>query len=186
MDITKQNAYFIYSFTFKHIKNLIKKYKSISMQLDFLGTIVIYERIFVHEPDLKNINSEKIKIKQLIQKDAVQNCSDLKRHSIQMRSKQNLLEKTKPNFMNSSSSSFKPMDQSYSETSEVYRNKINTEQSNEFIQKRPFFHELIDTNQPENVRIMNDLLGAGIDPLTYDYNHSHMVQNSDELFNYKF
>ena len=120
MELTKQNAYLVYSFVFKHIKGIIKKYKSVNIQLDFLGTISIYERTFIHEPDMKNINSEKIKVKQLIEKETVHNCSDLKRHSIQARSKQSLLlEKAKVNLMNTSNySSFRvnAQDQSYTES----------------------------------------------------------------------
>lgn len=33
---------------------------------------------------------------------------------------------------------------------------------------------------------MNDLLGAGIDPLTYDYNLSKLVENGADLIAQKF
>ena len=49
------------------------------------------------------------------------------------------------------------------------------------LRRRPYFHESIVKNSPKNVKICNDLLGAGIDPLTYDYNYSNLVDNSKYL-----
>ncbi len=57
MEISKHDAFLIFNFVFKHIKVLIKKYKNISIQLDFLGTISIYERTFIHEPEHKAMNN---------------------------------------------------------------------------------------------------------------------------------
>ena len=37
-----------------------------------------------------------------------------------------------------------------------------------------------------DVRISNDLLGAGIDPLKYDYNYSKLVNSTQQLFNKTF
>ena len=37
-----------------------------------------------------------------------------------------------------------------------------------------------------DVRISNDLLGAGIDPLKYDYNYSKLVNSTHQLFNKAF
>ena len=48
MEISKHDAFVIFNFVFKHMKAMIKKYKNISIQLDFLGTISIYERTFIH------------------------------------------------------------------------------------------------------------------------------------------
>ena len=122
-----------------------------------------------------------------MEKDSVQNFSDLKRQSLLMKSKQNLLERSKVNLMNSSSfSSLKSNDQSYLETSEQFRRKLSPQYTNELIKKRPLFHDIIDQNKSSSVRITNDLLGAGIDPLTYDYTHSKMVEDTSELFYHKF
>lgn len=57
MEISKHDAFLIFNSVFKHIKVLIKKYKNISIQLDFLGTMSIYERTFIHEPEHKAMNS---------------------------------------------------------------------------------------------------------------------------------
>jgi len=73
-------------------------------------------------------------VKQLIEKDTVQNFSDLKRQSLLMRSKQNLLERTKSNLINSSSfSSLRLNDQSYLDTTEQFRRKLSPQYSNELI-----------------------------------------------------
>ena len=37
-----------------------------------------------------------------------------------------------------------------------------------------------------DVRISNDLLGAGIDPLKYDYDYSKLVNSTQQLFNKTF
>lgn len=145
------------------------------------------------------MNSEKVKIKQLMEKESVQNCSDLKRHSIQTKCQKQLLpinEKTKQSFMNTSHfSPFRQQDSidsasqiSKREDSMVqdHKSKMQHQKSCEILPKRPLYHDMIDTNYPESIRIMNDLLGAGIDPLTYDYNVSKLVENGAELIAQKF
>jgi hypothetical protein len=54
------------------------------------------------------------------------------------------------------------------------------------IKKRPYFHQAIVANQPNNTKICNDLLGAGIDHLTYDYQYSKMIDQTAELISQDF
>ena len=41
-------------------------------------------------------------------------------------------------------------------------------------------------NEPSNVKVCGDLLGAGIDPLTYDYSYSKLADHSPELLATEF
>ena len=54
------------------------------------------------------------------------------------------------------------------------------------IKKRHYFHQVIVYNQPTNTKICNDLLGAGIDPLTYSYQYSKMIDQPKNLISQDF
>ena len=63
---------------------------------------------------------------------------------------------------------------------------INEHKSPSQIKKRPYFHQLIVENEPANTRIHNDLLGAGLDPLTCNISHSKLIDNTHELLAKEF
>ena len=62
-----------------------------------------------------------------------------------------------------------------------YYDSVNGYKSSSQVKKRPYFHQLIVDNQPTNVRICNDLLGAGLDPLTCNTNHSKLIDQKGQL-----
>lgn len=45
---------------------------------------------------------------------------------------------------------------------------------------------MIVENEPPSVKICSDLLGAGIDPLTYDYSYSKLTDHPPQLLNADF
>lgn len=54
------------------------------------------------------------------------------------------------------------------------------------LKKRPYFHQLVVENEPSNTKIINDLLGAGIDPLTFNVNYSKLANSSSQLLSKEF
>jgi hypothetical protein len=63
---------------------------------------------------------------------------------------------------------------------------VNKGRGSSQIRKRPYFHQLIVANEPNSIRICNDLLGAGLDPLTYKSSHSKLIDSSAQLMAKEF
>ena len=60
-----------------------------------------------------------------------------------------------------------------------FYDSINEHKSATQLKKRPYFHQLVVDNEPVNTRIHNDLLGAGLDPLTCNVTHSKLIDNTN-------